>query len=74
MSRELSTPAPTPSPNERAIAFLRDLTLSGFWGNVTFRIQHGEVIHVTREESIPAEKLNAAPNHRRENDTQRNTR
>ncbi len=49
---------------EAAIKFLRDIASLGFWGNVTFKLQHGDVVHVTREESIPTEKL-IAPDTRR---------
>jgi len=54
---------------EAAIKFLRDLASLGFWGNVTFKLQHGDVVHVTREESIPAEKL-VVPNTRSNHVTQ----
>jgi hypothetical protein len=47
-----------PNPNEAFITWFRELTRTSFWGNVTIKIQHGNVIHVVREESIPADKLN----------------
>ena len=51
---------------EAGIKFLRDLASLGFWGTLTFKLQHGDVVHVVREESIPAEKL-IVPNNRSNN-------
>jgi|HubBroStandDraft_6_1064221.scaffolds.fasta_scaffold771703_2 hypothetical protein len=61
-------PSPTSTistPTEAAIQFLRDLASHGFWGILTIKLQHGDVVHITREESIPAEKLipNLRSNH-----------
>ena len=64
---------PNVSPSthtEAAIKFLRDLASRGFWGTLTIKLQHGDVIHITREESIPAEKL-IVPNNRSNHDDQR---
>jgi len=55
-------PNPSSVPTEAAIKFLRDLATSGFWGTLTIKLQHGDVVHLTREESIPADKL--TPNYR----------
>lgn len=46
--------------NQRAIALLQQLGDADFWGNLTFRLQHGQVVHITKEESIQPE-----PNNRR---------
>ena len=64
MSNVLPTPSTTPT--EAAIKFLRDLATRGFWGTLTIKLQHGDVVHVTREESIPADKL--IPNNRSNHD------
>jgi hypothetical protein len=42
--------------NQSAIDYLRSLAEQGFWGFVTFKLEHGEVVHVRREENLkPAE-------------------
>lgn len=54
------------STTDAALAFLRDLAAKRFWGNVTVKFQSGSVIHLTKEESIPADKLlrpNTRSNH-----------
>ena len=57
----------SPATTDAAIAFLRSLATAGFWGTHTFKMQHGDVIHVVREESIPGDKLAAhLPNYRRD--------
>jgi hypothetical protein len=53
-----------PSTNDATITYLRDLASKGFWGTLTIKMQHGSVIHITREESIPADKLISTPNYR----------
>jgi hypothetical protein len=59
-------PSITSGTTEAAIKFLRDLGAQGFWGVLTFKLQRGDVVHITREESIPTEKL--IPNHRSNHD------
>lgn len=54
------------TPTEAAIDFLRDLASKGFWGILTIKFQHGDIVHINREESIPAEKL--IPNYRSNHD------
>lgn len=44
--------------------YLRLLFESGFWGNITLKLQRGQVVHVIREESIQPEQL--VPEYRRE--------
>ena len=56
------------TPTEAAIRFLRDLASRGFWGTLTIKLQHGDVVHITREESIPVEKL-TVPNTRSNHDS-----
>ncbi len=56
----MSNPASTTT--EATIKFLRDLATRDFWGTLTIKLQHGDVVHITREESIPADKL--IPNNR----------
>ena len=57
------------STNENAVALdlLRSLAEQGFWGNLNLRFQHGQVIHITKEESIQP-----VPNHRRSHDQRSN--
>jgi len=43
-------------------AYLDQLSASHFWGTITLKFQRGEIIHVTREESIRPAKL--IPEHR----------
>ena len=43
--------------NDATHAFLRDLASKRFWGNLTIKFQGGSVIHITKEESLPADKL-----------------
>ena len=59
-TNNLAAPAAgsTSPANDGAIAYMRELALQGFWGNLIFKLQGGTVVHVTREESIPADKLN----------------
>ena len=42
--------------NEFTIDYLKSLAEQGFWGFVTFKLEHGEIVHVRREENLkPAE-------------------
>lgn len=60
----------SPATVDVAVAFLRSLATAGFWGTLTIKFQHGDVIHVVREESIPGDKIAThLPNNRRTNDT-----
>jgi hypothetical protein len=54
------------TPTEAAINLVRDLASRGFWGTLHLKLQHGDVVHIIREESIPAEKL-TLPNNRSNN-------
>jgi hypothetical protein len=53
-----------PNTTEATIAYLRDLMAKRFWGNITIKMQGGSPIHLTKEESNPADKLSATPNTR----------
>jgi len=48
------------SANQTALDLLQSLAEQGFWGNLGLRFQHGEVVHITKEESIQP-----VPNNRR---------
>lgn len=39
-------------PNHNALALVESLGSSEFWGNLTLRFQRGQVVHITKEESI----------------------
>jgi hypothetical protein len=42
--------------NETAIDYLKSLAEQGFWGFLTLKFEHGEIVHVRREENLkPAE-------------------
>jgi hypothetical protein len=44
------------SANQSALDYLKSLAEQGFWGFVTFKLEHGEIVHVRREENLkPAE-------------------
>ena len=53
------------SANETALNLLRSLAEAGFWGNLTLKFQRGNVVHITKEESI--ETAQPVPNYRRPN-------
>ena len=38
--------------NETALNLVRSLSEAGFWGTLTRKFQHGEIVHITKEESI----------------------
>jgi hypothetical protein len=48
--------------NQNALALVESLAGTEFWGTLSLKFQHGQVIHITKEESIQP-----APNHRRNN-------
>jgi hypothetical protein len=62
----MNSPSTAASANENAIAFLRRLAQEGFWGTVTMKYQHGQVIHLTKEESIQPNQLE--PENRRKHE------
>jgi hypothetical protein len=42
----------TPAANQSLSDLLESLGSSDFWGSLILRFQHGEVVHITKEESI----------------------
>jgi hypothetical protein len=46
--------------NENTLALMKSLGQQDFWGTLTVKFQHGQVVHITKEESIQPE-----PNNRR---------
>lgn len=38
--------------NQTAIDYLKDLAEQGFWGFLTLKFEHGEVVHLRREENL----------------------
>jgi hypothetical protein len=71
MSSPVSYNPSQPSTADATVAYLRDLMAKRFWGNITIKMQGGSPIHLTKEESIPADKLSATPNNRSTHDPQR---
>ena len=51
--------------NQQALALVESLSGADFWGILTLKFQHGQVIHITKEESIQPE-----PKNRRSHDHQ----
>ena len=51
------------SPNQSVLDLMRTLAEQQFWGNLSLKFQRGEVIHITKEESIQP-----VPNNRRSHD------
>lgn len=49
--------------NQSVLALIETLGRESFWGSLTLKFQHGQVIHITKEESIQPE-----PNNRRTHD------
>jgi hypothetical protein len=46
--------------NQTLTALLENLRSAEFWGTLTIKFQHGQAVHITKEESIPT-----VPNNRR---------
>jgi hypothetical protein len=38
--------------NENTLALMKSLGEQDFWGTLTVRFQHGQVVHISKEESI----------------------
>lgn len=45
------------TPNQTAIDYLRNLAEQGFWGFLTLKFEHGEVVHLRREENLKPNEL-----------------
>ena len=43
--------------NQTAIDYLRTLADQGFWGFLTLKFEHGEVVHLRREENLKPNEL-----------------
>jgi hypothetical protein len=52
-------------PNESAIALMTGLAEQSFWGVLTLKFQRGQIVHITKEESIQPNQYE--PDHRRDN-------
>ena len=52
-----------PEDTQLAISFIKRLSAEQFWGDVTLKLQHGQVIHITKEESLKPSQLE--PEYRR---------
>ena len=50
------------SANDTAVSLMKMLTEQQFWGVLTLKFQHGEIVHITKEESIQTTKQ--VPNYR----------
>lgn len=48
--------------NQNVLALIRTLADQGFWGNLTLKFQHGQIVHITKEESIQPEPNNRSIN------------
>jgi hypothetical protein len=44
--------------NENTLALMKSLGQQDFWGTLTLKFQHGQVVHITKEESIQPEPKN----------------
>ena len=56
--RGTATPKPQ-HPTEAACEFLRNLTARGWWGTLTIKLQHGDIMQIVQETSIPGDKIAA---------------
>jgi hypothetical protein len=52
------------APNEGAMALIGGLAERGFWGVLTLKFQRGQIVHITKEESIQISQN--GPDHRRD--------
>jgi hypothetical protein len=44
--------------NESTLALMKSLGQQDFWGTLTVKFQHGQVVHITKEESIQPQPKN----------------
>jgi hypothetical protein len=65
MSSTKSTPAPQAAvlhPDTAvALAFVQRLAESGFWGNISLKLEDGRVTHVRQEENFKPSELSGIP-------------
>ena len=52
---------------QNTLDLIQRLTGSAFWGTLTLKFQHGQIIHITKEESIQPQ-----PEHRKSYDQHSN--
>lgn len=53
----MTTRNSTPSPNENALRFIRDLLAGGLWGTITIKIEAGQVVHIRKEQNFKPDEL-----------------
>lgn len=46
-----------PVDNPAVFGWLQSLEAAHFWGNITLRFQHGDVVHIIREETLKPEQV-----------------
>jgi hypothetical protein len=59
----VTIPGRAGNANDSVFEHLRQLSGQGFWGAVTVRFQAGQIVHITKEESMKPSQL-AGPEHR----------
>ena len=47
--------------NQTALDYLRSLAEQGFWGAVTLKYEHGNIVHLRREENLKPSDLSGTP-------------
>jgi hypothetical protein len=47
--------------NQTTLDYLRSLADQGFWGAITLKYEHGEVIHLRKEENLKPSSLSELP-------------
>lgn len=46
-----------PTDNPAVLGWLQSLEDANFWGTVSLRFQHGDVVHIIREETLKPEQV-----------------
>jgi hypothetical protein len=47
--------------NDASIAYLHRLESQAFWGTVTLKFEHGQIVHVRQEENLKPSELSGRP-------------
>jgi hypothetical protein len=47
--------------NQTAIDYLKSLAQQGFWGAITLKYEHGEIVHIRKEENLKPSSLSELP-------------
>jgi len=47
--------------NSTALDYLGNLASQSFWGTVTLKFEHGEIVHVRQEENLKPSELSGKP-------------